>query len=384
MRRRRSAGFDFEISEIGIGTYSLSGAYGSVDVDSVRRTLRRAHDLGITFYDTGPGYGDAEKILGKVIRGFRQDITISTKVARGIDDGALSYRNISASCEQSLRNMGIDCIDLYSMHFDDDKAPVEEVIRAFEDLKSAGKIRFYGLGHVSAERASMYLDEGAFSTVMGELSAVSTGYYGKMLPLLRESEVGYLGFSVTGRGLLTGSVRGRSGLDEGDIRQIDALFTGERLRSALRIYERMAETARHIGGSPVQVAIRWALDRENVLCAVCGPSSVKHIEENAGATGICGESDRFKALDDFIEEEQRKLAETLEYELRTVLESPFLGKDDIPKLVYVAESMGELDMVPDRKLIPVFKRLLGCMRDEACDDAAVDRIKQDLRNLLDN
>lgn len=383
MRKRKADKNKFETSEIGIGTYSLSGVYGRVDIDSVCRTLNRAFELGITFFDTGPGYGDAEKVLGNVVRGFREDILLSTKVAGGMTEEPLAYENITASCENSLKTLGVDCIDLYAVHFDDGRTPVEEVIRAFEDLKSAGKIRFYGLGHVFAERAPTLLNKGDFSTVMGELSAVSAGYYSRMLPLMRSSGSGYLGFSVTGRGLLTGSVKGRSGLEKSDIRHVDALFTGERLKSALRIAEKMAETAGEIGASRTQVAIRWALSREKVLCAICGPSSVKHIEENVGASTLCGDTDSFKALEKFIEEETGKLTGKLRAEIESVLRSSFLGADDIPKLVYVAESMGELGIVPDRKLIPAFRRLLSLMKDEACEDSAVNQIKEALADLLD-
>lgn len=382
MRRRRSNKGDFEISEIGIGTYSLSGVYGRADVDSVREMLKRAFELGITFFDTGPGYGDAEKILGEVVGEFRDDIFISTKVAGGMAGEPLAYKSIMASCHQSLKNLGVDYIDLYAAHFDDGKTPVEEVIRAFEDLKSAGKIRFYGLGHVFAERAPMFLNKGDFSTVMGELSAVSDRYYTRMLPLMRTSRADYLGFSVTGRGLLTGSVKGRFGLEKGDIRNVDALFAGERLKSGLRIAEKMAEIAGEIGASRAQVAIRWALNRENVICAICGPSSVKHIEENAGASSLCGDTDSFKTLDKFVEEESASLAEKLCAEIEAILSSPFLGTDDIPRLVYAAESMGELGMVPDERLIPVFKRLLGLMNDESCEDGAVNQVKEAMAGLL--
>lgn len=383
MRRRKTLNNDFETSEIGIGTYSLSGVYGRVDVDSVREALKRAFELGITFFDTGPGYGDAEKILGEVIREFRNDILISTKVAGGMAQEPLAHDSIIASCDRSLENLGVDCIDLYAIHFDDGKTPVEEVIRAFEDLRSAGKIRFCGLGHIFAERAAAFLDKGSFSTVMGELSAVSSGYYGRMLPLLRSSGAGYLGFSVTGRGLLSGSVSGRSGLDEGDIRHIDALFAGERLKSALGIAEKMAETAREIGATSTQVAIRWALNRDEVVCAVCGPSSVEHVEENAGASGLRGDTDIFRALEESVEEESAILAEKLREEIESVLKTPSLGMNDIPRLVYVAENMGELGIVSDVDLIPAFKRLLGLMKGQDCEDSAVNQIREDLAGLLD-
>ncbi len=383
MERRKAAGFDFETSEIGIGTYCLSGVYGRVDTDAVLRTLRRAYELGITFFDTGPGYGDAEKVLGEATRPFRGDIIISTKVAGAMTERPLAYENIIASCERSLERLGVERIDLYGIHFDDGGTPVEEVVRAFDRLKAAGKIRFCGLGHVFAGRARAYFEQGGFCSVMGELSAVSTGYYRRILPLVRGSRAGYLGFSVTGRGLLAGAVRGRAGLEEGDIRHIDALFAGERLESALRIAGKMAETARAVGATPAQVAVRWVLNREGVVCAITGPSSEEHLEENAGACAVRGDTDAFKALEDFIDEEARAAEARLRAEIESVLRRPFVGREGIPDLVYVAENMGEVGIAPEESLIPAFKRLLGFMKSGACEDADVDRVKRDLARLLD-
>lgn len=382
MEQERYGGPGFGPSKIGIGTYSLSGVYGSVDVDSVRKTLRRAHDLGITFFDTAPGYGNAEEVMGQVIRDFRRDVLLSTKVAGGAAGKTCTHGSIVSSCEQSLRNLNVDYVDLYGIHFDDGSSPVEEVVRALEDLKKAGKIRFYGLGHAFLRRARLYLETGAFSTIMGELSAVSTGYYNKMLPLVRKSGAGYLGFSVTGRGILTGKVRGRDSLEEGDIRHIDALFAGERLKSALRIAARLAETAEQANATPTQVAIRWVLNREGVKCAICGPSSVEHLEENIGAARLSGDTDAFRALEEFVRQESESVSGILRREIEDILRTPALGTEDVPRLVYAAENISELDMVPDEDLIPVFKRLLGCLRGDTCDDAAVNQVKEVLADLL--
>jgi aryl-alcohol dehydrogenase-like predicted oxidoreductase len=382
VEQEKSGNQGFEPSKIGVGTYSLSGVYGSVDSDSIRKTLRRAHDLGITFFDTALGYGNAEEVVGEVIRDFRKDILLSTKVAGGAAGKTCTHENIVASCEKSLKNLNVDCIDLYSIHFDDGTSPVEEVVGAFEKLKKAGKIRFYGLGHVFLRRARRYLETGDFSTVMGELSAVSTGYYNNILPLVRSSGAGYLGFSVTGRGVLTGKVIGREALERGDIRHIDALFAGERLKSALRISEKMAETAKESKATPAQVAIRWVLNREAVKCAICGPSSVEHLEENFGAAGLRGDTDAFRALEEFIRQESESVTGNLRREVENILGSPSLGSDAIPNLVYAAENMGELGMVPDEDLIPVFKQLLGCLRGDTCDDVTVNQVKQALADLL--
>ncbi len=144
---------DLRLSKIGVGSYSLSGAYGKKDIEKFKNMIKRAYDLGINFFDTADAYGDAEKILGKVVEPFREEIVISTKV--GVKNNIksnLSYNHIKLACENSLKNLKTEYIDIYNVHFDDSYTPVEETIEALEELVKEGKIRKYGLGYLPEEK----------------------------------------------------------------------------------------------------------------------------------------------------------------------------------------------------------------------------------------
>lgn len=227
---------DMKLSEIGIGCYSLSGVYGEKNAEEFGKMVKRAVRLGINFFDTADIYGDAEKILGAALEENRNEVHIATKV--GVTEGAetdLSGGHIRAACEKSLKNLRTDRIDLYQIHFDDPKIPVEEIVETLEDLKKEGKILKYGVGHLPVRRAEEYFEKGdVFSSIM-ELSAAARNTRTSLLPLCEKHGVGAIAFSTTGRGLLTGKIGEKTEFSEGDIRRLDPLFQRELFRSSLRI-----------------------------------------------------------------------------------------------------------------------------------------------------
>jgi aryl-alcohol dehydrogenase-like predicted oxidoreductase len=370
------------VSQIGIGTYALAGVYGEKEHDEFRAMLRRAFDLGVTFFDTSPVYGNAEEITGETLADARQDIVISTKVAARMGSLSCSFDNVVASCEESLKRLGTDYIDLYQIHFDDGRTPTEEVVRALEHLKTSGKIRTYGIGHVSIDRAREYLDEGGISTVMGELNAVSRTYYCKMLPLVRAMGGGYIAFSLTGRGVLTGEVDGRDGFSEQDIRQMDAVFAGARLKSALRIRDRLAEIGRQIDATSVQVAVSWALAQEGILTGLVGPSTVVHLEEDIEASQLELPASLLVELDGMLAEEGRRLDRSLRREVQSILEKKTTERADASALIYAIEGLADLGLAPEKDLIVHIGSVVKTMRGEG-DIAVLERVRRDLLDYLD-
>ncbi|MFO7596034.1 MAG: aldo/keto reductase, partial [Desulfocurvibacter africanus] len=250
---------ELELSEIGVGLYALSGAYGQKDPQAYRQMLLRAIQAGITFFDTADTYGDqAEALLGEVVRPYRRSIFLATKVGmRGGRSPDLSREGLFAACEGSLRRLQTDCIDLYQIHYDDPATPVSETVGALEDLQRAGKIRRYGIGHLPVERIHAYLAAGQIFSGQFELSGVVRDTRSVLLPLLRAHNAGLIAFSVTGRGLLTGRFAEKPVFASGDIRSIDPLFQRERYASAQRTAAQFAELGRQLGKSSVQVAIAW-------------------------------------------------------------------------------------------------------------------------------
>ena len=295
---------DFTLSEVGIGCYALSGVYGKKDVEEFKQMLNYAHDLGINFFDTADAYGDAERILGEVIKPYRKDIYIATKV--GIKKNvkpSLSGKYVKAACEKSLKRLQTNHIDLYRVHFDDPDTPVEETVGVLEELVSDGKIRYYGVGHLPIERVETYCKIGNVFSVLMELSAVARNSREKLLPLCRTYGVGAIAFGVTGRGLLTGRFQKRKVFEPGDIRNMDPLFQRERFQSGLRVAEKLAKVGRGYGKTPAQVAIAWVLSQPEVICAFTGPSTIGHLEENIGGSGWLLSLEDLKDLELFFKQE---------------------------------------------------------------------------------
>jgi len=370
------------VSEIGLGTYAAAGVYGKKDLDQFKTTLRRAYDLGITLFDTAPVYGDSEGIVGEVLADVRKEIVFSTKVAASLEGGPpCSFDSVVNSCDRSLQKLGTDYIDLYQIHFDDGETPTEEVLRAFEHLKALGKIRAYGIGHVSFERAREYVENGDVSTIMGELSAASRKYYSKMLPLAKTG-AGYVGFSLTGRGILTGAIAGRDSLSPQDIRRMDAVFAGERLKSALRIRDRLADAGEKIGATPVQAAIRWALDQEGVVVGLIGPSSVENLEEDIKASEMNLDTLLLRELSAFLSEEDARLARALRTEIASILDKEITKSSATSELIYAIEGLAELDLAPEQELVSHIGSVVKMMKGDTGDNSTLEAVRKDLLRYI--
>jgi aryl-alcohol dehydrogenase-like predicted oxidoreductase len=348
------------LSEIGLGCYALSGAYGPRDPDEFMQVVRRAYELGVTFFDTADVYGPAETILGQAIGPFREKVLIATKVgARSDGKPDCSPEHIMASCEASLERLETDVIDLYQTHFNDPATPVAETVGALERLRAAGKIRRYGVGHLPLERLDEYMTAGDIFSALVELSAAARGAREKVLPLCRQRGVGVLAFSVTGRGLLTGRIKAGHAFEEGDIRQIDALFQRERFRSGLRIAGTLKAIGRRHNRTAVQVAIAWVLAQPGIICALTGTTSLAHLEENLAVSSWQIPADEMGDLGRFLEDEDARLREAQIRQLVGILQEPRPAEDAMVDLVYALETLIELDVAGETDILPLFHRLLG-------------------------
>ena len=348
------------VSAIGLGCYGLSGAYGPPDVAGYVRTLQRGHELGVTFYDTAHAYGDAERILGEAVAPFRDEVVIATKI--GMKQGALSSLapgDIRASCEDSLRRLNTDRIDLFQIHYDDPATPVERVITTLDDLEQAGKIRAYGLGHLSPDRARDFLEQGNVSTILMELSAVATESRDTLLPLCAEYDAAAIAFSVTGRGLLAGAFAPGHRFDADDIRALDPLFQRERFASGLRVAKKLTEIGEQYGKTSTQVAIAWVLAQPHVLCALTGPSKLTHLEENLAAANWTLPQEEQEALEAYLAEERSGIATAQAESVRRILADPLPTNpaEAFTDLVYALETALQLGWTTEWEVMPTFQAL---------------------------
>lgn len=294
MKHVKLGGLD--VSRIGLGAMGMSAAYtgaGTDDAGSIR-AIRRALDLGITFIDTAESYGPFtnEELVGRAIRGHRDDVVLATKFGRishargGTRLLDSSPANIRAAAEGSLRRLGTDHIDLYYQHRVDPGTPIEDVVGPLAELVAEGKVRHIGLsaaGPATIRRAHAVHPVAALQS---EYSLWTRDPEAEVLPLTRELGIGFVPFSPLGHGFLTGKIRSTRQFGDGDWRATNPRFTGENFRRNLRIADEIEAVAAEAGATPAQVALAWLLAKGDGIAPIPGTRRVRRVEENTAADGI--------------------------------------------------------------------------------------------------
>lgn len=373
------------LSEVGVGCYALAGAYGPVDRGEFTTLLRRAHALGVTFFDTAGSYGDAEAVLGAAVRPFRDEVTLATKV--GSPEGAppcLNRTAIEAASRRSLDRLGTDRIDLMQVHFDDPTTPVEETVAALEALRAEGLIRHYGVGHLPGHRVARYLQVGDPFSILMELSPVTRDSRRTLLPLCGGPGPAAIAFSVTGRGLLSGTITPATAFAEGDIRRFDPLFQKARFASGRRIAAHFGVLARSLGKTPVQAAVAWVLAQPGVACALTGPRRLAHLEENLGGSGWSLPAEALVELEARFALEDAALAAEEGSTVDAILDGP-LPADPAAAfrdLIYAVETAVGLGRVTEDAVRPVFFDLWPWQNRLETAGPALEAIRRDLRRLV--
>jgi len=373
------------LSAVGVGAYALAGAYGSCDRDEFVTLVHHAHARGVTFFDTAGNYGDAEAILGAAVRPFRDEVLLATKV--GSPEGTaprLDPEAVAAGCRRSLQRLGTDRIDLLQVHFDDPATPVEDTVAALEGLRAEGSIRHYGVGHLPAPRVARYLEVGRPFSILMELSAVARDSRRTLLPLCGGEGPAAIGFSVTGRGLLTGKIGPETAFEEGDIRLYDPLFQRARFASGRRIAARFAGLARSLGKTPAQVAVAWVLSQPGVVCALTGPRRLAHLEENLGGAGWRLPAEALADLEGLFAAEDEALAAEEAATIDAILDGP-LPADPAAAfrdLVYAVETAVNLSRVAEDAIRPAFFALWPLQEQLEGAGPALEAVRTRLRAVI--
>ncbi|MFE7935328.1 aldo/keto reductase [Streptomyces sp. NPDC057456] len=297
---------DLDVSRIGLGAMGMSQGYtgaGTDDAESVR-TVHRALELGVTFIDTAEIYGPYvnEELVGRALKGRRDQVVLATKfglvshAGDGPGNADSSPDNIRTAVEGSLKRLGTDHIDLYYQHRVDPGTPIEETVGALAELVAQGKVRHIGLSEAGPDTIRRAHAVHPITAVQSEYSLFTRDPEARVLPVLRELNIGFVPFSPLGRGFLTGAIRSTDQFDPTDFRADNPRFAEENFAHNLRLADQVAAVAAQVGATPAQVALAWLLAQGDDIAPIPGTKRVARVEENAAADAVRLSDDQLAEL----------------------------------------------------------------------------------------
>ena len=294
MKQRQLGTSGLTVSAMGLGCMGMSQSYGPGDDDESIRTLHRAIDIGMTFFDTAAAYGGGanERLVGRAIHDRRKHVVLATKcgIVRGPDglpnalDGSPAH--VKVSCDASLQRLNVEVIDLFYLHRVDPRTPIEESVGAMADLVRAGKVRYLGLSEAAPATIRRACRVHPITALQSEYSLWCREPESMVLPVCRELGIGFVPFSPLGRGFLAGRLTSIDALAADDFRRHLPRFMGENLQHNLQLVARLEAIAVKKHCSPAQLALAWLLAQGSDIVPIPGTKRRAYLESNAAAADV--------------------------------------------------------------------------------------------------
>ena len=308
MQKRKLGKSNLEVSAIGLGCMGMSFGFGPPkDKPEMIALIRKAVELGVTFFDTAEIYGpfSNEELVGEALVPVRKQVAIATKFGFKIDPNTgkqvgLDSRpqHIKDVADASLKRLKTDVIDLFYQHRVDPNVPIEDVAGAVKDLIRAGKVKHFGLSEAGAKTIRRAHAVQPVAALQSEYSLWWREPEAEIIPTLKELGIGFVPFSPLGKGFLTGAIKEDTKFDKTDFRNIVPRFTEENRRANQVMVDVLAKFAARKKATPAQIALAWLLAQKPWIVPIPGTTKLSRLEENVGAEAVALTSADLRQIDE--------------------------------------------------------------------------------------
>jgi aryl-alcohol dehydrogenase-like predicted oxidoreductase len=307
VQKRTLGNSSLAVSAVGLGCMSMSNVYGKGDEAESTAVVHHALDLGVNFFDSSDmyGWGQNEELLGRALRGRRDEVVLATKFGNlRKPDGSAGVNGrpeyVLQACDASLKRLGVSTIDLYFQHRVDPSVPIEDTVGAMSRLVEAGKVRYLGLSEAAPSTVRRAHAVHPLTALQSEFSLLYRVEAEETLPTLRELGISYVAYSPLGRSLLTGQTRSAAEIPADDRRRDHPRFQDDNLKKNLELVRPLLEMAKKKGCTPGQLALAWLLARGRDIVPIPGTKRKARLEENLAAVDVALTPDEVTALQDAI------------------------------------------------------------------------------------